>query len=92
MDDLASVQAAVWDGRNKWYNIGLQLGLSPETLDAIEQTKRHVVDDCFTETLKLWLRGSGSRPSWSCLARALKEQTVGLVVLAEKLQNFDPSN
>ena len=92
VDDLAPVQEAVWEGRTKWYNIGLQLGLSPESLDAIERTKHHVIDDCFTETLKVWLRGSGNRPSWRCLARALRARTVGLVVLAGKLQNFDPSN
>ena len=91
-DDLASVQRAVWEGRAKWYNIGLELGLSPGTLDAIQQTYHHVADDCLRETLKLWLRGCGRRPSWSCLARCLRSQTVGLVELAEQLQSRDPSN
>ena len=90
--DLASVQEAVWEGRAKWYNIGLQLGLSPGTLDAIKLGNQSNPDDCFTETLKLWLRGSWNRPSWSGLARSLRAPTVGLVELAEQLPNFDLSN
>ena len=37
--DLADVQRALWDGRAKWYNLGLELGLIAGTLDAIQLTK-----------------------------------------------------
>ena len=91
VDDLASVQRAVWEGRAKWYNIGLEFGLSAGTLDAIKLGNQSNPDDCFTETLKLWLRGSAKPPSRSCLERSLRTQTVGLGHLAEQLSNFDPS-
>ena len=91
MDDLAFVQRAVWEGRAKWYNIGLELGLTAGTLDAIRETYRYNVDQCFTETLKEWLNQS-DHPSWSDLARALRAPPVGHGQLAEKLLNFEPTN
>ena len=87
VDDLAPVQEAVWEGRAKWYNIGLALGLTAGTLDAIEQTKRHVTDQCFTETLKMWLK-SELQPSWGGLAKALRTSPVGLGHLADQLPNI----
>ena len=83
--DLAEVQNKVWEGRAKWYNIGLALKLTPGTLDAIERTKHHVVEDCFTATLKRWLSTPQLHHSWSDLATALRDKTVGLEELAEQL-------
>ena len=88
-NDLVSVQTAVWEARAEWYNIGLQLGLSAGTLDAIKLGNQSNPDTCFTEVLKLWLRGSGR--SWSDLAGALRAPTVGFEHLAEQLLNCDPS-
>ena len=90
--DLASVQDAVWDGRAKWYNIGLQLGLIAGTLDAIRQTNNNHTDDCFTTILKEWLRRGDLQPSWISLTRSLRARSVGLGHLAEQLPNTDPSN
>ena len=91
MDDLASVQRAVWEGRAKWYNIGLELGLTPGTLDAIQLNNPHDTDRCFTVTLKEWLSSSELRPSWSDLSRSLRASPVGMGHLAEQLLNRDPS-
>ena len=85
MDDLASVQRAVWEGRASWYNLGVQLGLDPGTLDAIEQDKRGNPGHCLTEILKKWLSSPGLRPSWSSLARSLRALPVGREDLAKKL-------
>ena len=87
VDDLATVQAKVWEGRAKWYNIGLALKLTPGTLDAVQQTNHYVVDQCFTATLKEWLGKPELDPSWSGLATALKDSTVGLEDIAEQLPN-----
>jgi hypothetical protein len=87
IDDLARVQRAVWEGRSKWDNIGLELGLTAGTLDAIKKTNHHVVEDCFRETLKQWLmRSSDLKPTSSSLAKALKSPTVGLAQLAEDIK------
>ena len=83
--DLADVQRALWEGRAKWYNLGLELGLTAGTLDAIQQTNVNNVDNCFRNMLKEWLRKTELVPTWSSLARALREAPVGLGELAQRL-------
>ena len=87
MDDLASVQKAVWDGRVKWYNIGLLLGLNAGDLDAIRDSERGDPDRCLTSTLKKWLFTSDLQPSWSSLADVLRAPTVGLGQLADEIDS-----
>ena len=84
MDDLVSVQRAVWEGRAKWYNIGLELSLKPGTLDSIKLANQGDPDYCLTPTLKKWLR-KAEHPSWSDLVSALKAPPVGLGCLAEQI-------
>ena len=91
MDDLAFVLRAVWEARAKWYNIGLELGLTPGTLDAIKLANQDDPDRCIRETLKTWLSQS-EHPTWSDLARALRVSPVGHGKLAEELLKFEPSN
>ena len=88
VNDLASVQRAVWEGRAVWYNLGLELGILSGTLDAIKLANQSDPGYCFTETLKLWLRSYELRPSWSSLARSLRAPPVGLEQLAEQLPNY----
>ena len=91
MDDLDSVLRTVWEGRAKWYNIGLELGLTAGTLNAIQKDNPHDTGMCFTNTLETWLRQS-DHPSWSDLAKSMRSLTVGLGQLAEELLNFNPSH
>ena len=90
VDDLASVQRSVWEGCAKWYNIGLELGLKPGTLDSIRKTNYNDTGQCFTATLKEWLHRPELDPSLSSLARSLRAAPVGLGHLAEQLPNLDP--
>ena len=78
----------VWDARVKWYNIGLKLGISAGTLDAIKDTGFHNPDNCFTAMLKEWLNNGKPPLSWSALAEALRSRTVGFRSLAEQLPNI----
>ena len=83
--DLALVQRKVWDGRAKWYNIGLELGLIAPTLEAIKESCHHDVDKCFRATLQEWLSNGDLCRSWSHLAHSLRASPVGLGDLAEQL-------
>ena len=76
----------MWEARSKWYNIGLELGLTAGTLDAIQMNNRNDINHCFRETLSMWMRNSKLKPTWSSLADAIKSCTVGLAQLAEDIE------
>ena len=68
----------------RWYNLGLQLRVRPETLEAI---RAHFKDsrDQLREMLKIWLTTS-ENPSWKTLTNALKRPTMGESQLAGSLE------
>ena len=73
------------DTRVKWYEIGLQLGVSVGTLDAIKKDN-HTTSDCLIKTITIWLKTCPSLPTWSNIVNALRSCTVGEVRLAEDLE------
>ena len=82
VDDLRVVMKELNDVRAKWNNIGVQLGVSVGTLDAI---KKQYSDpsDCLRETLTAWLKSS--TPGWTNIVDALK--VVGEARLAAELEH-----
>ena len=83
--DLRAVQVAIWSARSKWYDIGVALCVSPDTLDVIDKDKRSVCDECFREMLKEWLRRPEPCPTWKELAKALRSPVIGYGHLADEL-------
>ena len=77
--DLHQVQTATWAVRAEWYNCGLALGVSSDTLDAVKKDNPKNCGDCFTETLKEWLKGANPSPTWSALCNALESPSVGYI-------------
>ena len=69
----------------KWNNLGLQLGVSVGTLNAIKKDYNST-SDCLRETLTTWLKTCPSPPTWSNIAGTLKSSTVGEVRLATNLE------
>ena len=60
----------------KWYDLGLCLGLSPDSLDVIKQDE-HLTKDRVRAVLLKWLRKDYNEeqygsPSWNTLAHAIK--------------------
>jgi tripartite motif-containing protein 2/3/tripartite motif-containing protein 71 len=84
--DLYIICSNFWEARIKWFNIGLALNLEVGDLEAIRQTNRDNVDDCFMDMLKKWLRTS-RRPTQSKLITVLRERTIGFNQLAEELES-----
>ena len=82
--ELNTVLNLTWDARSKWYNIGLGLGISVGTLDAVKKDHREYCDECYTEVLKRWLRNDLS-PTWRALADALRAPSVNMSHIAEQL-------
>jgi hypothetical protein len=83
--DLAAVQAAIWEVRAKWYNIGLELGVLAGTLDNIKKRNGNDGDSCLREMLEEWLT-STSLSTWGGLSLALRAVTVNEGALANRLQ------
>ena len=87
ISDLAKVQSKIWDARTKWYNLELQLGVSVNTLDAIDCNNPKSCDQCFTDMIKEWLRTSDLQRTWEALAKALESPQVGQSNLAKQIRS-----
>ena len=68
----------------QWYNLGLGLDITPDSLDAIEVANTGKPDRCFRAMLIQWLR-EHHRPTWSALAEALRSPSVGRGHLAQQI-------
>ena len=69
----------------KWYNIGLELGVSSDILDSIKIKCRDDPDECVTAMIKGWLNKGKPPPSWAALAEALRSPMVGCASIAQRL-------
>ncbi len=91
-EHLLLVLNETYEARTKWYNIGLGLKVSVDTLDSI----RGSWDDDgerLREMFKPWLKGLNPVPTWTSLTAVLRSPSVGEDRLAEKLEgNFCPGS
>ena len=82
MNDVASVIPA------QWRAVGIQLGLSADTLDSIQREnagKPRVCLESFEQVLTIWKR-SGPKPNtWNTIVDVLRTPAVGQSALAEEL-------
>ena len=84
-DDFRSVRSAVYSVRNKWYDIGVELNISFQTLNAIKADCPNNCAECLREMLVVWLSRTSPPPSWSGLVEALSSEPVGEKRLAEQI-------
>ena len=83
VDDLGDVQEECYEARAKWYNIGLALGLTADTLDSIEDNYKDI-ETKFRNMLKKWLE-TGDNRNWKTLTDCLSKKTVGFSVLGKNV-------
>ena len=83
--DLKYVRASIWNARNKWFDIGIELGERHTDLSTIRKRCGDDPDVCLTEMLACWLNKRGT--SWADLIEALKKETVGFESLADDLES-----
>ena len=87
INHLVYILRATWEGRNEWRSIGGELGIPPDTLEAIlSRDHPRPINDCFLEMISEWLRNSHG-PTWEDLISALKSPLVGLQTLTAELDN-----
>ncbi len=82
--DLRQVYELLFGVRNKWYNLGLALGLRPDTLNGIlgDNSKS---DIRLRKMLNICLDTSTSL-TWSGLCEALRQPTVACNDVAEEIE------
>jgi hypothetical protein len=80
INHLVHILRATWEGRNEWQSLGIELGIAPDTLEAISRDHPQSISDCFLEMISEWLRNS-SGPTWEDLISALQSPLVGLQTL-----------
>ena len=65
-------------GRDVLNGIGLELGLTADTLDSINKSNQGSVDECFRVTLKKWLQTvEPQQRSWYEIGRSFEVITCG---------------
>ena len=86
INDLQSVLADLVDV-NKWFELGLALGLKQPTLDAI--TLNHKPADYKREMLTKWLNQvNGCKPTWKALVKALRSPIVQCYNTANEIEQY----
>ena len=85
LDSISTVTA-------KWFNLGVALGLSSDTLKTIESDPPKDTHRCLTEMLIAWLQmKDNSQPSWQSLASALRSPFVDKNEIAVMIAAEHPS-
>ena len=65
----------LWDYRAKWRLIGIQLGIGPGDLDAIDINTKNV-EHALYEVTKKWLYGANPMPNRTMLTEAIESKSV----------------
>ncbi len=84
-DHLLLVLNETYEARTKWYNIGLGLSVSVNTLDSIKGSSNDD-GDRLREMYKPWLKGVNPLPTWRALIVALRSPSVGEGKLAGEVE------
>ena len=80
--DLSKVRNEVFSAAAKWYDIGLELGVSADDLDTIKKANDDP-KDCLREMLRHWL---SKEPSWEALTAALRNPAVNYPTIASEIE------
>ena len=83
--DLSKVRNEILSAAAKWYDIGLELGMTADYLDTIRKTNDDP-QDCLRELLRRWLSGVDPQPSWKGLITALSSPAVKYHALASEIE------
>ena len=84
INDLGVIHEALFEGRTKWYNIGLMVKVPVDTLDSIED-QFDDPSDKLRQMLKAWVK-TGKKRTWQSLVDALGARTVGELKLSRDIE------
>ena len=70
---------------NKWYALGLQLGVEDKELEAIEKQRGGDIDECRRAMFRTWL-GTSTNPCRKELLIALRTKAVNEIAIAKEYE------
>ena len=85
LNDLKFVRQELYSVKEKWLDIGMELGASPTELRKIAETHKQDYSICLNLMLMQWLESGDA--SWKILCEALKSSTVNEPSLSTELQD-----
>ena len=85
-DDLATLQNALFEVRDKWYHLGVQLKVPISDLKAIRTQYLNNPDDCLLEMLSCWLSNTTPSPTWQTVVDALCCAAIGRQQVADNIK------
>lgn len=85
LNDLKFVRQELYSVKEKWLDIGMELGASPTELRKIAETHKQDYSICLNLMLMQWLESGDA--SWKILCEALKSSTVNKPSLSTELQD-----
>ena len=86
MLDLRNVTNELCSVIDKWFRIGVQLGIDQAKLKEIEMNYR-TADRCFSEVISFWLNGNTPvAVNWKSLVEVLEQPFVGEKGMAGRLR------
>ena len=85
-DTLPRLVDVLHNARNRWYRIGVQLGIDEITLECLE-TQHSDPADCLYHMLRKWLHQIDPPPSLEALQKALCSRPVGCMHFVQDLKN-----
>lgn len=80
--NLKDVLRAAYPAREKWWWIGLELGIEDSELDGIKGSD----EECLRRMISAWLQRRSLSPSWQSLANALRDKMVGHEDVADDIE------
>ena len=97
-DDLREVRREVVSIQSNYYQFGIELGLPPREMDAVQKAFRQDIPQAFTEVLKIFLKHRYNvekygPPTWRKLVEAVDSPAGGNNhALAKKIAKDHPVN
>ena len=90
-NDLKDVYEALFNVRTKWYDIGLELDVDPETLKSVSRKQREDDDDCLKEMLLFRLKFTFAFPcvlTWKLIIDSLRAKIVARNDVANEVEQW----
>ena len=72
--------------RNKWRDIGIQLGIKPNDLDAIYDRRNRNPNHCFADVFSQWEDSNNLPYTWAVILEVISSEYVNELAVAKSIE------